>query len=501
MSELLDFLLTYEEAFKSQGRLASLYSDFRNQLSLNPDGYHANVNAWKKALADAARAGVIPSQGPSHDLLSIQAGHGLVQALQHKQHGLPTCLPVVFADAEAKKEMVPLKDFLASDTTIYQTSWMPSPWEILQWGLRLAGVLEQPGFGDKLKTENLVVVGNLEIAANQVLKQMADPTSSIDLVLSHADLHRRFAHVLDSSAPLTSNDLKILLRFLQRDKQALSYNDKAIKFKSSNDPAPAPITQEDEAIATLRDTLARVESQIPPLAEKIASADASAKEFVRTKQLTRAKATLRQKKMAEAALAERTDIALQLEGVYAQLQQAADQVEVVAAMKASAVALRGLNERVGGAEGVADVMDDLREQHATADDINRIINESSEQIDEGEVEDEFEALEKAEREKQETEAKARREKEEQEEAANIAARFAELEKGEKSRREKEEQAAKEKAEKEAQEKKERTGEESNEKTEEEILKTSQELAQLSFQEDEAQEEESRKEDENTPLPA
>jgi charged multivesicular body protein 7 len=130
-----------------------------------------NVADWKKALADAARAGVVPSQSRSHDLLNIQTSQTLVQALQHKQYGIPACLSVVFADAVAKKEMIPLREFMASDTSIYHTSWLPplpSAWTILQWSLRQIGVLGQPGLGDKLKTENFVVVSNVEVGQDVV---------------------------------------------------------------------------------------------------------------------------------------------------------------------------------------------------------------------------------------------------------------------------------------------------------------------------------------------
>jgi hypothetical protein len=49
-----------------------------------------------------------------------------------------------------KKEMVPLKDFLKSKESIYKTSWLPSPWKVLQWGLRQVGVIGQPQSPEKL---------------------------------------------------------------------------------------------------------------------------------------------------------------------------------------------------------------------------------------------------------------------------------------------------------------------------------------------------------------
>jgi charged multivesicular body protein 7 len=140
MSKLLDFILQHEEAFSSRSRLSSLFADFSIQRTTNPDGYIANVSAWKKALIDAARAGVIPAPGDTHDLLNIRTGDELARALQHPAFGRPTCLPAIFHDAVSKKEFLPLKDFLESPISIYKKQWGPVAWSIVRWGLRQIGV-------------------------------------------------------------------------------------------------------------------------------------------------------------------------------------------------------------------------------------------------------------------------------------------------------------------------------------------------------------------------
>ncbi|KAF2473819.1 SNF7 family protein [Lindgomyces ingoldianus] len=473
MDPLLDFILTHEEAFRSRGRLASLYSDFHTQLETNADGYHANINAWKRALANAARTGAIPAQGNGRDLLNIRTGEELARALQHREFGKPMCLKAVFHDAVTKKEMIPLKDFNHAQTSIYNSSWVPSPWVMFQWGLRQLGVLGQPGFGDKLDVGNFVVLTNVEIAADKILQQISSHKFSVDLIMSRSEFQRQFADVLDPTASLTQNDLSILLTFLSRDRRAISYDGQTIKFKSTNAAAPEPISQEDIAIANLRDTLKKIRAQIASLSEEVAKNDVAAREAVKSKQMIRAKASLRSKKTVESVLTQRMDIAHQLEGVFLQLQQAADHVEVVEAMKSSAVALKGLNQKVGGAEGVSGVVEALQEEMATADDISNIINEPGKPIDETEVDEEFAALEEAEKEKRE-----------QEEAAKTAARIAELEQVEKERlakeaskrveKEKPEEQGLKEAEREMQEK------EPVEKTEEDVEQTCLSFSGLSF---------------------
>jgi len=325
--------------------------------------------------------------------------------------------------------MMPLNEFLHLKESIYSRSWMPSAWKVIQWGLRQVGVLgQQSSLPQKLGVGNFVLIKNVELVADEILKKMKEHTSTADRVLSRADFMKRFADVLNPTAPLTANDLNIILVHLARDKHAISYSAQTIKFKPEHEPVAEPVTQEDEAIANLRDTLANINAQIPPLHEKITLADAAAREAVASEQMIRAKAALRSKKLAETALAQRTDVALRLESVFAQLQQAADQVEIVEAMRAGADALKSLNEKVGGAEGVQGVVDAVNEQMTTTDEISNIINETEQPLDDAEIDDEFEALEKAEKEKKE-----------QEEAAKTAARLAELAEVDQKHKEKEQE--------------------------------------------------------------
>jgi charged multivesicular body protein 7 len=379
-----------------------------------------------------------------------------------------------------KKEMVPLKDFLTSKESIYKTSWLPSPWKVLQWGLRQVGVMGQPQSPEKLSAGNFVVLKNVEVAADEISKKMKEAASTADRVLSKSDFLKRFSTILNPMAPLTISDMDVVLVHLARDKQAISYSAQTIKFKPEHEAVPEPITHEDEAIANLRDTLANINAQISPLMEKITLADAAAREAVAAKQMVRAKAALRSKKLAETALAQRSDVALQLESVYAQLQSAADQVEIVEAMRAGADALKSLNEKVGGAEGVQGVVDAVNEQMATTEEITNIINETDSPLDETEIDDEFEALERAEKEKLDQEA-----------AAKTASRLAILEEADKKRRAKERE-----------EKAKQLQEEANKKAAEtQVGEASEGLANISFhQPDDDEEMKDADKEERIPVP-
>jgi charged multivesicular body protein 7 len=337
---------------------------------------------------------------------------------------MPTCLPAVFQDAIRKKMFVLDSDFKSATTPIYMRSWVPSIKDVLHWGFRM---LAGPDGSEKLPQGTFVVVENVEAAAEEVLKQFHEQpqTSTADRILSRPEFLKRFAKVLNPTTPLTTNDLDLLLIHLARDRHELSFNERAVKFKADMDDAPVPITNEDMALAELRDAMDKVNAQLPVLHAKIVTLTEAAREAVQEKQMIRAKTALKSKKLAESALAHRTTAALRLEEAYIKLQQAADQVDIVEAMKAGADAMSVLNQKVGGIEGVQDVMDSVNEQMTTVDEIAKIINDSATPVDEDEIEAEIEALEKVERERKE-----------QEEAANTAARLAELAEVEKAQKEK-----------------------------------------------------------------
>jgi charged multivesicular body protein 7 len=421
MTELVDYIHTHEEAFKNQNRLASLYSDFSEQHQTNPEGYAANLNAWKTALEHAARAGKVPGSGQARNMLIIDTGTELARGLQHKQHGLPTCLRAVFLDAIKRNAFVPIDHWETSTQSIYHKSWvkipkLPTIRGILSgvWELGKTSIL---GPSNEPPSGSFVLVANVEAAAEAVLAQhrQRPHASTADRVFSKTAFWKCFRTVLDTDATITARDMNVLLVHMARDRQELSYNTNTVKFKADAEDRAPPVTQEDTALAELHDAIEMVKARIVAIQADATKCGLATKEALHLKQMVRAKHCLRKKKMAESSLEHYTNLNLQLEESYSKLQQAADQLGIVEAMKAGAEAMALLNNKVGGVEGVQQVVDAVNDQMATTEEITNIINDSAAPIDENEVDDELAELEKAEKEKQE-----------REEAAKTAALLAEL---------------------------------------------------------------------------
>lgn len=236
-------------------------------------------------------------------------------------------------------------------------------------------------------------------------------TSNTSRIFSQELFASTFASCIGVDA-FSSNDLAVLLTHLSRDRSAISFSPQThtIKFKSPTEPEPSPITPEDVNIASIRTLISSIEPQIEQLTARLADLDRTAKEAVAKKNLTAAKSALRSKKLVDTNLQQRTATLAQLEDVYAKIEQAADQVEMVRVMEASSQTLRSLNKQTGGVEKVQDIMEGLRDEMMNVEEIGRVVNEGSAgEIDEGEVEDELEEMERLEREKVENAERAERE--------------------------------------------------------------------------------------------
>lgn len=204
-----------------------------------------------------------------------------------------------------------------------------------------------------------------------------------------------------------------------------------MKFKSKGERAQ--ITQQDTTIASIKTLLSTLSKQVKNLENKVAELNVSAKTALANKNRTSALSAVKSKKMVEHNLQQRLNTLVQLEEVYAKIEQAAGQVEIVQVMEASTGVLRGLHAQIGGAERVEDVIEELREEMSKVDEVGSIMNEAGPVFDEGEIDEELEALEKGEREaKEEKEAEATRKKlaelESLKQASDEAARQAQEEK-------------------------------------------------------------------------
>lgn len=133
------------------------------QRKTNPDGYEANASIWLRALSLASNEGFVQTGAGQHDRYVLHSSNELARQLQTTEFGRPIALGAVIEDAVKKKELIPLKDFLNSEQSIYAKSWIPTPWEVISWGLRQIGVIGGDPVEDQLVTADFVIKANVEV--------------------------------------------------------------------------------------------------------------------------------------------------------------------------------------------------------------------------------------------------------------------------------------------------------------------------------------------------
>ncbi|KAJ4401105.1 hypothetical protein N0V85_005595 [Neurospora sp. IMI 360204] len=405
---LVDYLVEHEPSFR-KARLPALYSDFTTLRTLNPDGYQANISAWRSALAHLARSGLAPApKGSTPNLLVLNSDESLLRALESKKYGRPLALGTVIREALAAKDLMPLHDFLTSQTSIYYKPWLPSPWGVAGgvagWALKQLGVADWLR-GNGLPKGQYVVIANVEEAGKQFAATTASALTDSRFERTWSKAH--FLHTYNEQVKLeqgsegkllTETDLDVLLVFLSRDKDVIIYDGSTFKIKAPSDDAgqqQQSITSEDTTVASIKELVSSLTHQTHLLAGRISELDQAARQAVQAKNRIAALAALKQKKLAEQTLEGRYASLTQLEAVAAKIQEASDSVAMVKVMETSSRVLESLNEQVGGVDRVENLVGKLRDQMAEVDEVNTILAEAGTTaagVDEEEIDDELEEM-------------------------------------------------------------------------------------------------------------
>lgn len=347
-------------------------------------------------MTRAALAGKLPLE----QKILLRTSTQLLDDLRSPEYGIPTGLGAVFDEAIYNGKMLDLKQFEGLEHSIYEKSWLPTPWTIIQWTLRQTGLIARSSYDQsgRLRVGQLVLIDALEEVTKQ-LHILRDKRGNAvtDRVMTRdvfADLVAQ-----TQTGALSREEIEILLKFLSRDKQLVAYNSRIVKFKSSSATQPEVLTEEDTTIATMKALMTSMEVQISDLSARVASLQTTAHSAVQAKNKTSALSALRSKKLAEKNLQSRIDTLHQLEDVFAKIEQAVDQVQIMQIMQSSADTLKSLNQRIGGVDKVDLIMEDLREQMGVVNDVGQILQEpldNNATVDEAEVDEELVALERQE---------------------------------------------------------------------------------------------------------
>jgi charged multivesicular body protein 7 len=168
-----------------------------------------------------------------------------------------------------------------------------------------------------------------------------------------------------------------------------------------------------------------LEEQISLLTSQVTTFTRKAREATVKHNRIVALSALKSRKLSESALQKRSDALARIEEVLNGVAQAASDAQVIKSLEGGATALERLNKDIGGIERVERIMERVRDGLEESEDIGRVIAEmGSSRVDENEVQEEFDAMLKAEEEKerrlQEEGDRAKRELEQEEKVRKAA---------------------------------------------------------------------------------
>ncbi|KAK9451206.1 uncharacterized protein V1518DRAFT_381479 [Limtongia smithiae] len=429
---LLAHVLAYPSF--SERRLPSLYSDFRRLKEVNPDGYEANVQAWRDVLASAVRAGLCGSaEGGQADMLVLQSGEKFLSALTSSSWGKPLALSAVLNEQVAARNFIPITTFLTQATIIYTDP----QWRVLRyskaiatWALRdsvvheyyaiASAIWRRSGSDEKLPEIRFVVLQNVETAARVLVERVRraaercggryggvytvefvkrsfskDPfgqTTAVD----DGDESKEEG-TADSVPSLSDTDFAVLLKFLERDTKQAIITDSIIKFPLTISAPLTPLTEDERVFAQLRSLIHTLTTRIAQQHLTALSARSKASEYITTCPQTAhlrslALMELKRSKQAASRVTDLMQRKLQLESVMNSIETAHDNVEMAKIMERTLPVLESLNANAGGSvEKVADLVAKVTEQVETTEEIGCVLagSVSGAAVDDAEIEDEL----------------------------------------------------------------------------------------------------------------
>ncbi|KAI0670392.1 Snf7-domain-containing protein [Trametes maxima] len=432
----LSTLPTY--ASSSTARLKSLYSDFTHQKHSNPTSYASNVDWWRRTLEGALLRGWLSDShntSAASDRIVLHAtGVAFAEHFRVEGVGKPLSIPTVISELCASKALIPLPQFLNDSRSIYDPGWLPYRiasfvvGKPLWWALGQLGIVDSQAnsFGDSSTAErwkkvkgDYVAVALLEGAAERILERQRqrDTGNLADSLYSEASFREEFASYAFENAPLSELDVKVLLRFLERDKRAIVIKGEVIKFVEQGTTVPE-VTAVDSGILALKTGVEKLQAQAESLQRRIDDRTRQASEALRQKRKEVALTHLRARKQLEDVHKKRLDSLGLLESTLLRVETSAGDIEIMKSYQSSTATLREiLSHPLLQRDKIDETMDAMASANADAREVDDAIQlgadmaQADRAVDDDELEAELAALVKdVEREKDEAAAQAQRER-------------------------------------------------------------------------------------------
>ncbi|EKM55225.1 uncharacterized protein PHACADRAFT_161171 [Phanerochaete carnosa HHB-10118-sp] len=366
----LQSLPTYQNTTSS--RLKFLYSDFSSQRQSNPSSFTSNVEWWRRTLEAFVLNGWQSRSGTESntpDRLVLHAtGPVLTEEFRLEGAGRPLGLAAVIVSASViyainmktelcqQKSYFPVTQFLSATQSIYDPGWLPYRiasfvvGKPLWWALQQLSIVgSDESYGSSGDSErwkkvkgDYVVLSLLERAAEAVLaKQESKSSVSLaDSLYNFEGFKKAYADEALEGVALSDLDLKVLLKYVERDKKAIVRQGDAIKFVQGADHAE--ITTVDIGVLELKTAIDNLEVAVDHIQKQIDQRTEKASTALRQKRKEAALSHLRARKQYEDLLKKRLNSLDTLHATLVSVERAAGDVEILRSYESSTAALHAV---------------------------------------------------------------------------------------------------------------------------------------------------------------
>ncbi|KAF8136775.1 Snf7-domain-containing protein [Boletus edulis] len=386
-SVLLPSCSTY--ASISKPRLQSLYSDISRQKHSNPTSYHAHY------------AQDVEPENQSNKLVFC-ARRAVVDRLRYDGVGKPLGLAFHHLKAELQRNraLVTLSQFMTSRQSVYDPGWLPYRIASFLVGKPLWWAMEQL---DILRSEDSYSEAEMwkRVEGEYVLLRLVERAA--DAV---ASFRRAFGSKVLPGVSLSETDIRVLLRYLERDRRVLVQTRTVVKFMT--DEHDREVTAIDRGILELKTAVANLQDQVDRLHGKVDETTKRVSAALRQQQKSIALAHLRFKKSLEEVLTKRLGTLQNLESTLMSVETAAGDIEIMKTYEKSTATLQAILSHPSlRREEIDETMDALAAANANAREVDEAIRIGGDiaaaetgVVDDAELEDELnELVKEAEREK------------------------------------------------------------------------------------------------------
>lgn len=384
-----------------KSRIPSLYSDFRALKDLNPHGYEANVAEWRNYLLHDFDQGS----------LTIECGPKLLGKLEVENYGAPKSIDPVLDQLVADGLLISLEEFNRGSSNAHVIKSMLR-WTISKTLMDLSFKSRANNSSKYLKEVTFVIKPRLEdkyclIQQNLQSLVFEKAAGLTDLIFSKQEFYKigKFNEALKSWS-----EYEIMLTYLESYQNIIVTKEDVVKVidprvKDIITPfEPESITENDEAVASVKSSISRINVQIKDLNSKISHYTSLLNESLKSgSQREVQKKYLKTKKILESNLSHCLDNLQNLLHVKSQIDKSADNLHLYESISLSTEAMKSINKQIGGIDEVEMAISKFEDQSNDVNEMNdRLLEISGYDYNEEEIDEELARMEK-EQEKQSTE--------------------------------------------------------------------------------------------------